>query len=109
MMSFSRLFIVPFVISMCAAAKAAPKPHYAYFCPSPPQYKNPFPQKVVFEQLPTAFEQNGSDFSKVIPPPEFRSHDFLLVVATEASLIFHSLSAPAGCQLIHIDAKGRIH
>jgi len=110
MIYLSRLVIVPFVISMCAAAQTAPS-GYATFCPHP--LNNPFPRLVMFEQFPTTFPQDRIDWKKVIPPPEFRSHfrshDLWPVDATGASL--HRQVGPSleGCELIHINAKGQIH
>lgn len=105
-MHFSRLAIGVVAVSMTLAAQTPLRSGDAYFCPQKPKYKNPFPHAGLAQS--TALVRARIDLTKVIPPAEFQAHHITLVDMTGIGFK-PAVSPPDGCQLIHIDEKGRIH
>jgi hypothetical protein len=106
-MSFSRLLFVAFLMITSLMAQTTPPSGYAYFCSSPAQYQNPF-HPVLFVYGPTTRHQFQVDFTKLTPPPEFQLHSLRHSGDTKF-ILQPSVVLPAGCQLVHINAKGQIH
>ena len=69
----------------------------------PRPWKNPFPQP--------AFGQNRISLMRIVPPPEFRTHDFTMVNARQVPL-FDSLfrtPKPISCQVNSGDGRESFH
>jgi hypothetical protein len=119
-MYIPRLLILPLLISVCVAAQPVPgnirKLGKRYICiepgpvAEPPAWiKNLFPRPVLLQQVPTtAFRPEGGIPKHIIPPPEFRVHDFTIVDASRVGLLAPRWRLCDGIN-VYVDEKGRIH
>lgn len=106
-----RLLILQLAVSVSLAAQVSGHVRQVgnvYECVVGPEtvprpWKNPFPQP--------AFGQNRISLMRIVPPPEFRTHDFTMVNARQVPL-FDSLfrtPKPISCQVNSGDGRESFH
>ena len=108
-MSVPRLFVLPFLVSVCFAVQVAGNVRQdgnVYICVGQDTvqtpWKNPF--------LSPAFGQGGISLTDIVPPPELRAHDLTRGDACGVSPFnLGPPRKPIECQIIHSDGRGRFH
>ena len=105
-----RLLILLLAVSVSLAAQVSGQRQVGnvYECVVEPEtvqrpWKSPFPQP--------AFGQNTMSLTRIVPPPEFRTHDFTMVNARQVPL-FDSLfrtPKPISCQVNSGDGRESFH